>query len=206
MRSPRTLRSSVEVTAVTATVRDATGACAGDLPLDAFSVYEDGEPQAITQFTHERVPVGLGLLLDVSDSMFGQRIRDARAAVERFLLELLSPDDAFFVMAFNHAPRLLTPWTSDPATRCGTRSTRCSRRAARRSTTRVTDGAAAHRRRPRERAALVLDLGRRRYRQRRHAARSALGAAAHRRLHLRRGHRFARAAGDQHARESGSAR
>jgi VWFA-related protein len=113
-RAPRTLRSSVELTAVTVTVRDAEGRLAGDLPRDAFSVYEDGALQEITQFTHERVPVALGLLLDVSDSMFGQRIRDARAAVERFLLELLAPDDMFFVMAFNHAPHLLTPWTSEP--------------------------------------------------------------------------------------------
>jgi Ca-activated chloride channel homolog len=114
IRAPRTLRSSVEVTAVTVTVRDADGRLATDLPREAFSVHEDGELQEITQFTRERVPVGLGLLLDVSDSMFGERIRDARAAVARFLLELLSPDDVFFLMAFNHAPHVLTPWTSDP--------------------------------------------------------------------------------------------
>ena len=111
-RAPRTLRSSIEVTAVTVTVRDGNGGLVPDLPADAFTVFEDGEPQAITQFTHERVPVGLGLLLDVSDSMFGQRIRDARVAVERFLLESLAQEDALFVMTFNHAPRLLTPWTT----------------------------------------------------------------------------------------------
>ena len=59
------------------------------------------------------MPLGLGLLLDVSDSMFGRRIKDAEGAVERFLLKLLSPDDAFFVMAFNHEPRLLFGWKSD---------------------------------------------------------------------------------------------
>jgi VWFA-related protein len=115
-RAPRTLRSSVEVTAVTVTVRDPNGRLVPDLPREAFQVFEDGEPQRITQFTHERVPVGLGLLLDVSDSMFGQRIRDARAAVERFLLELLAPDDAFFLMSFNHEPRLLIPWTKPSET------------------------------------------------------------------------------------------
>jgi Ca-activated chloride channel family protein len=106
----------VELTAVTVTVRDADGRLAPDLPREAFSIYEDGEPQQITQFTHERVPVALGLLLDISDSMFGQRIRDARAAVTTFLLELLAPDDMFFLMAFNHVPHQLTPWTSEPAT------------------------------------------------------------------------------------------
>jgi VWFA-related protein len=111
-RAPRTLRTSVEVTAVTVTVRDADGLLVPDLPLDAFSVFEDGEPQPITQFARDRVPVGLGLLLDVSDSMFGQRIRDARAAVERFLLESLAQEDALFVLTFNHKPRVLTPWTT----------------------------------------------------------------------------------------------
>jgi Ca-activated chloride channel homolog len=120
-RAPRTLRTSIEVTAVTVTVRDADGRLVPDLPADAFTVYEDGVSQPITQFTHERVPVGLGLLLDVSDSMFGQRIRDARAAVERFLLESLSQDDALFVMTFNHQPRLLTPWTT-PAEAVAVRS------------------------------------------------------------------------------------
>jgi tight adherence protein B len=112
----RPLRSSVELTVVTATVVDADGHLVPDLPREAFEIYEDGERQAITQFTNQRVPVGLGLLLDVSDSMFGRRLKDARAAVERFLLELLQPADAFFVMAFNHEPRMLTSWTSDPGT------------------------------------------------------------------------------------------
>jgi Ca-activated chloride channel homolog len=111
-RAPRPLRSSIELTAVTVTVRDGTGRLVADLPPDAFTVFEDGVPQAITQFAHERVPVGVGLLLDVSDSMFGQRIRDARAAVERFLLELLSTDDSLFLMTFNHQPHLVASWTT----------------------------------------------------------------------------------------------
>ena len=35
------------------------------LTREAFEVYEDGERQTITQFTNERVPVGLGMLLDI---------------------------------------------------------------------------------------------------------------------------------------------
>ena len=85
------------------------------LERDAFEIFEDGQPQTITQFTGERVPIGLGVLLDTSDSMFGARIRDARAALDRFLFELLDRDDEFFVLAFNHAPHLLTGWTADPA-------------------------------------------------------------------------------------------
>ena len=68
----------------------------------------------MTQFTRERVPVGLGVLIDISDSMFGQRIKDARAAVNRFLFELLDDSDEFFLVAFNHAPKTLTAWTHTP--------------------------------------------------------------------------------------------
>ena len=69
----------------------------------------------MTQFTHERLPVSLGLLLDTSDSMYGKRIRDARTAVDEFLFKLLAPDDEFFIAAFNHHVQLLTTWTRDPA-------------------------------------------------------------------------------------------
>jgi VWFA-related protein len=108
------VRSSVEVIIVTATVRDADGRLAADLPREAFEIYEDGVRAPVTQFTTERVPLGLGLLLDISDSMFGRRIKDAESAVERFLLELLAPTDAFFVMAFNHEPHLLFGWKNAP--------------------------------------------------------------------------------------------
>lgn len=108
------LRSSVEVTVVAATVRDADGKLVTGLPKEAFEIYEDGERRPIAQFTSERVPLGLGLLLDISDSMFGRRITDAEAAVERFLVTLLDSRDAFFVMAFNHEARLLFDWKTDP--------------------------------------------------------------------------------------------
>ena len=110
----RPFRSGVEITSVTATVRDGTGRLVTDLTRESFDVYEDGELQTVTQFTRERVPIGVGVLLDISDSMYGQRIKDARAAVERFLFDLLDPGDELFILAFNHQPQPLTPWTSSP--------------------------------------------------------------------------------------------
>jgi VWFA-related protein len=112
-RDSRLFRSGIDLVSVTATVSDADGHPATDLTRDDFEIYEDGERQTITQFTHDRVPVGLGVLIDISDSMFGKRIEDARAAVDRFLFELLDPADEFFLMAFNHKPRPLTGWTRD---------------------------------------------------------------------------------------------
>jgi VWFA-related protein len=115
VKDDRPFQSGIEITSVTATVTDKEGHLIHDLPRDVFEVYEDGARQTITQFTRERVPIGLGVLLDISDSMYGQRIQDARAAVDRFLFELLDPADEFFLMAFNHAPRALTGWTREQA-------------------------------------------------------------------------------------------
>ena len=114
VRDPQLFQSGVEVTSITATVLDKDGHLIKGLPREAFEVYEDGVRQTITQFTNERVPLGLGVLLDISDSMFGKRIEDARLAVDEFLLELLDPADEFFILAFNHEPHLLTDWTNTP--------------------------------------------------------------------------------------------
>jgi Ca-activated chloride channel family protein len=114
-RVDRPFQSGIEITSITATVTDGQGHLVADLPRDAFDVFEDGDPQEVTQFTRERVPVGLGVLLDISDSMFGRRIEDARKAVDRFLFDLLDPSDEFFLMAFNHKPRALTGWTRTQA-------------------------------------------------------------------------------------------
>ena len=108
-------RSGVEVVTIAATVRDADGRLVTKLPREAFEVYEDGARQPITQFSSGRVPISLGVLLDISDSMYGRRITEARAAIDRFLLELLDQSDEFFILAFNHAPHILTQWTNNPA-------------------------------------------------------------------------------------------
>ncbi len=96
---------------MTATVVDREGRLVANLPRDAFDVFEDGQPVAVSQFTSERVPVSLAILLDVSDSMFGRRIQQAREAIERFLGDLLDPADEHAIVVFNHQQRLLSRWT-----------------------------------------------------------------------------------------------
>ena len=78
IRDPRVFRSAVELTSVTATVRDQDGRLVTGLPREAFEIYEDGVRQELTQFTNERVPVSLAVLLDISDSMYGLRIDHAK--------------------------------------------------------------------------------------------------------------------------------
>lgn len=112
-------KAGIETVAVTVTVVDEQGRLVPGLTRDDFEVFEDGAPQRITHFTNERVPVSLGVLLDASDSMRGRAIVDARAALDRFVGELLEPGDEAFVAAFNHLPKLLAPWTRPPSTLSG---------------------------------------------------------------------------------------
>ena len=95
-RADKPFSSGVEITSVTATVTDKDGRLIHDLPQDLFEIYEDGVKQTVTQFTRDRVPVGLGVLLDVSDSMYGQRIQDAvrRAVPPKATVIVVSKGDA----------------------------------------------------------------------------------------------------------------
>ena len=110
----QTFRARIDTVQVTVTVVDADGRLITGLTRDDFEILEDDVPQTITQFTDERVPVSLGVLLDASDSMRGQPIVEARGAVDRFVAGLLESGDEVFMAAFNHQPHLVAPWTQPP--------------------------------------------------------------------------------------------
>ena len=107
-------RTGVEIVQMAATVVDADGRLVGDLGRDDFEIFEDGQPQPLTHFTRERVPLSLGVVLDVSQSMFGQRIDDARLALDQFLTDRLDVGDEVFISVFNHEPSIAVPWTVGP--------------------------------------------------------------------------------------------
>jgi VWFA-related protein len=106
-------RSAVELVNVTATVTDRTGRFVSGLRKDDFRVFEDEVLQEVTHFSADRVPVSLGIVLDTSGSMEGDKIRAARNALERLLETLDDPGDEFFLHQFASDSRLLQEWTSD---------------------------------------------------------------------------------------------
>jgi Ca-activated chloride channel family protein len=108
-----TFRSGVDLINVTVTVTDSRGRFVSGLGKDDFTVYEDGKAQAIAYFASERVPVSLGIALDTSGSMEGDKLVSARAALNRFLNELTDPDDEFFLYRIADRPVLVQGWTSD---------------------------------------------------------------------------------------------
>jgi Ca-activated chloride channel homolog len=59
------------------------------------------------------VPVSLGIVIDTSGSMAGEKLEYAQSAINRFLGELLDPQDEIFVTRFQSYPELLQDWTTD---------------------------------------------------------------------------------------------
>lgn len=106
-------RSGVELINVTATVVDGQGRFVPGLRAEDFLVYDDGEPQTITHFSNDRVPVSLGIALDTSGSMTSDKMAAARGAVERFMDTMLGASDEMFLFRFANTPQLVQSWTGE---------------------------------------------------------------------------------------------
>src|SRR5262245_481208 len=106
-------RTGVELINVTATVTDATGRFVSGLKQEDFIVFEDDVRQEITHFSAERVPVSIGLVIDTSGSMAGEKWDHASEALDRFLLDLLVEQDEVFLYRFSNDPILVEDWTVD---------------------------------------------------------------------------------------------
>jgi VWFA-related protein len=108
-------RTGVELINVTATVSDSSGRFVPGLRKEDFRLFEEGVEQQITHFNSERVPVSLGLVVDTSGSMEGEKWTNAREALNRFLYELLDERDEIFLYRFDNVPELVEGWTTDRA-------------------------------------------------------------------------------------------
>jgi VWFA-related protein len=108
-------RTGVELINVTATVSDGSGRFVPGLRKQDFRLFEEGVEQQITHFNSERVPVSLGLVVDTSGSMEGEKWTNAREALNRFLNELLDERDEVFLYRFDNVPELVEGWTTDRA-------------------------------------------------------------------------------------------
>ncbi|MGC2541782.1 MAG: VWA domain-containing protein [Candidatus Sulfotelmatobacter sp.] len=104
-------RKQIEEVVLHATVVDEQQHLVTGLDRSAFTVYEQGQPQTITSFRREDVPVEMGIAVDNSGSM-----RDKRGQVEQAVLNLVrasNPDDQVFVVNFGQRPYLDQDFTSN---------------------------------------------------------------------------------------------
>jgi Ca-activated chloride channel family protein len=96
---PYAIRRNVDLVVLQATVRDRKGAPISGLNKENFQVSEDKVPQQIESFSHEDVPVTVGLVIDNSGSMRPKR-NDVIAAAMAFVRSS-NPADQIFVVNFN---------------------------------------------------------------------------------------------------------
>jgi Ca-activated chloride channel homolog len=97
---PHTIFSSrSEVVLVHVSVLDGKSRLVPGLPQEAFTVFENGQPQPITFFHNDDNPVTVGLVLDCSTSM--QRKREAIIAAGIAFAQSSHPSDELFTVNFN---------------------------------------------------------------------------------------------------------
>src|SRR5579859_7052276 len=105
-------KKQVQEVVLHATVVDEAGHMVTGLDRSAFTVYQNGQPETITSFRREDVPVALGIVIDNSGSM-----RDKRARVNRAVMNLIrasNPEDEVFLVNFGQVPYLDQDYTSNP--------------------------------------------------------------------------------------------
>jgi Ca-activated chloride channel family protein len=103
-------RQQVNEVTLSATVLDTRRHLVTNLSPTNFAVYEDNQPQKITSFKREDIPVSIGIVVDNSGSM-----RTKRAAVTKAVLNLIqssNPQDEVFVVNFNDDPYLDQDFTN----------------------------------------------------------------------------------------------
>ena len=114
-QAPPRFAASTDLVVLHMNVQDRRGKAVSGLPEDAFSVLEDGQPQPISFFTNEDVPVTVGLIVDNSTSMWSIRDRVIAGAVA--FAEASRPGDEMFALAFNEDVRPAlsadAPFTND---------------------------------------------------------------------------------------------
>jgi Ca-activated chloride channel family protein len=119
-QEPAVFRASTDVVLVPVSVTDQNGRFVLGLTPDHFEISEGGTRRAVKQFSVDRVPVSLGILLDISGSITedpkiraDERARwaDMRRALALLVTRLVPADEVFFAV-FNEGIAAAS-WTQD---------------------------------------------------------------------------------------------
>jgi len=94
-----TVRVAVDMVVLHASVKNRKGIPVSGLGIEDFQVYEDGVLQQIKAFSHEDIPVTVGLVVDNSGSMGPKRPEVVAAA--RAFARSSNPEDQMFLVNFN---------------------------------------------------------------------------------------------------------
>lgn len=104
-------RKQVDEVVLHVTVVDKNRRIITNLDRNAFQVFENNKPQALTSFRHEDIPVSMGVVIDNSGSMREKRDKVNKAAVN--LVRSSNPQDEIFVVNFSDEYFLDQDFTND---------------------------------------------------------------------------------------------
>ena len=103
---------NADLVVLNVTLTDIYGRYVTGIGKDAFTVLDNKEPQQISFFSDQDVPVSLGVIFDVSGSMSGDKISKARQALRHFI-DTSHDSDEYFLIGFNSRAQLLMDKTRD---------------------------------------------------------------------------------------------
>ena len=102
-------KSGVDAVYLDVTVQAPDGSIVRGLTKDDFQIFDEGVQHDVAVFSADSAPISLGVLIDTSGSMTGERIAAAiRAAAA--LGQSLKPDDLWSISTFDFYRRTLIGW------------------------------------------------------------------------------------------------
>jgi len=107
-RQPQ-FKSGVEVVYLDVTVQAPDGSIVRGLAKDDFLIYDEDVPQDVAIFSAEPAPISVGVLIDTSGSMTGERMAAAIRAADA-LGHSLRPGDLWSISTFDSTRRTMITW------------------------------------------------------------------------------------------------
>lgn len=109
---PFVIRAETRLVVLHMSVSDHAGKLVTNLPRDTFKIFENNVEQQVKVFKREDIPVSLGIIVDNSGSMRGEK----RERVEHAVIQLVKASnrqDEVFIVNFNDDAYLDVPFTND---------------------------------------------------------------------------------------------
>lgn len=107
-RQPQ-FKSGVEVVYLDVTVQAPDGSIVRGLTKDDFLIYDEEALQEVAIFSDEPAPISVGVLIDTSGSMSGERMAAATRAADA-LGRSLKPGDQWSISTFDSMRRTMLTW------------------------------------------------------------------------------------------------
>lgn len=101
--------SGVEIVYLDVTVQAADGSIVRGLGKSDFLIYDEDVPQEVAVFADDPAPISVGVLIDTSGSMTGERMASATRAADA-LGRSLQPGDQWSISTFDSTRRTMITW------------------------------------------------------------------------------------------------